>query len=60
MLPMFDAFDHYCQWCRDRGQTPPTREWWDKACAQPRRPQPRLSDTQFDVDTERREGYAYD
>lgn len=55
-----DSYTIYCQWCLDHGRRAPTREWWDMACAQPRQPQRKLSDTEFDVETERREGYAYD
>ena len=27
---MIDAYTVYCQWCKDYGQQPPTREWWDR------------------------------
>ena len=28
-----DGYDIYVQWCRERHIPPPTRQWWDKACA---------------------------
>ena len=51
------AYDIYCQWCLDTGRKPPTREWWDNACKQP--PTRKQSDLEFDVETERREGWGY-
>lgn len=60
---MIDTYSIYCQWCKDHHQTPPTREWWNKSVSQPR-PNVAIidfqSDFEFDVETERREGYAYD
>jgi hypothetical protein len=35
-----------------------TREWWDAACRQPRWPQRRLSDTEFDYNHEADEGWT--
>lgn len=34
-----DGFDVYVEHCREIGQTPPTREWWDatKDCSDVRR-----------------------
>ena len=52
------TYEIYCQWCLDTGRKPPTREWWGAACAQPRQ-QRKLSDIEFDVETERREGWGY-
>jgi hypothetical protein len=57
---MSDAYVWYCEWCRDHGQAAPTREWWDRAVAQPRKVRPPQSDIDFDRETERREGWAYD
>lgn len=61
----FDTYTIYCQWCIDHHRPPPTREWWDRACAQPRPTKLTLrrspqADFEFDIETERREGYAYD
>lgn len=60
----FDAYTIYCNHCLARGQTPPTREWWDTSC----KPKGKhrdvgswckaIDDIQFDTDTERREGWA--
>lgn len=48
----FDAYLAYCDHCRRFGREPPTREWWDMACA--RRPLTKpVSDEQFDADKER-------
>ena len=54
----YSTYDAYCQWCDTVGQKRPTRAWWDAACALPRTNK-RISDTQFDIDTERREGWGY-
>ena len=56
---MTDTYTIYSQWCRDRGQPAPTREWWDKACTQLRHPPALVDDTSFDIETERREGWTY-
>lgn len=65
---MIDTYTIYCQHCIARGQTPPTREWWDNACTK-RKPTLRLApnyivqsqaDFDFDIAVEQREGYAYD
>ena len=32
--PPFDAYAVYCAHQRARGQPCPSREWWDRACAQ--------------------------
>lgn len=56
---MIDTFTIYSQWCLDTGRIPPTREWWNNACAQ-RKPVQRTSDFDFDVETEQREGWGYE
>jgi hypothetical protein len=56
---MTSFYDRYCQWCAEHGQAPPTREWWAKAAAQPRRVRPQ-SDEDFDRETERQEGWTHD
>lgn len=33
MSTPFDAYAVYCAHCAAIGQAPPTREWWDRACA---------------------------
>ena len=69
------GYEIYSAWCRERGQVPPTKEWWDKACAQPRclcghKPKGTCWDCrdyllrehradQAEIDRERREGWAY-
>lgn len=62
---MIDTYAIYCQWCKDHHQTPPTREWWDQSIAKAlHAPTDRVIDFQsefeFDVATERREGWGYD
>lgn len=54
---MIDSYELYFQWCIDHGHIPPTREWWDKAVAQVK---VAYFEPDFDLDTERREGWAYD
>lgn len=54
-----DAYTVYCAHQRERGQPAPTREWWNLACAKALASKP-LDDTQFDIETERREGWGYD
>lgn len=51
---MPSLYDLYCDHCRDMHREPPSREWWDKACSQPRHPERRLSDVEFDAVAERR------
>lgn len=51
------TYDIYCSWCRDRGQPPPSREWWNKAI---RASKTVVFEPDFDIETERREGWAYD
>lgn len=64
-----DAYTTYHAHCLSRGQTPPSREWWDRSLeeAKARKIQQRINailqpesnaDVQFDVDTERREGWV--
>ena len=55
-----DTYTIYRQWCLDHHRTPPTREWWDTACARNAVPTPKLDDITFDITTEQREGWAYD
>jgi hypothetical protein len=57
---MSDTYAIYYQWCLDHHRTPPTKTWWDNAVKQPRQPTPKQNDFDFDIETERREGYAYD
>lgn len=62
-MPAFaaDGYSIYRQWCIDHHQAPPTREWWDHACSQPRTHiARRLTDDEFDDEVERREGWSYD
>jgi len=62
MSPAFcaDGYTIYCDWCEAHRRTPPTRAWWNKACAQPRgQADRRLSDCEFDIQTEQRSGWAY-
>lgn len=54
-----DGYAIYCQWCEDHQRPPPTRDWWDSACALPRvRADRPLTDIEFDRDYEEREGWA--
>jgi hypothetical protein len=57
-MSVIDAYEIYCQWCRDHHRQPPTREWWDRAVAAPRDATLRRDDD-FDIETERRDGWAY-
>lgn len=52
-----DIFKIYCAHCKSIGQEPPSQEWWERAISRSR-PAPRQSDIQFDVDTERRDGWS--
>lgn len=69
------GYEIYSAWCRERGRVPPTKEWWDAACAKPRcacgnRPMGTCPDCrehleeiradQAEIDRERREGWDYD
>jgi hypothetical protein len=27
------GYDIYVQWCRERNRKPPSKAWWDNACA---------------------------
>jgi hypothetical protein len=56
---MQDAYTIYTQWWRDHYgyPCPITREAWDTWCKRPKSSEP-VSDTQFDLDIERREGWA--
>jgi len=52
------AYEIYCQWCRDHGRNPPTRTWWNEhnRLVIDFTPDPTLD---FDIETERREGWTY-
>ena len=54
-----DSYSVYCQWCIDHNRVPPTREWWDKACAKPKTQRRILCDVIADIETEQREGWTY-
>lgn len=57
-----DSYTIYCEWCRDHHIPAPTREWWDKACAQRLMPTftTSINPADPDITTEQREGWAYD
>ncbi len=55
---MTDSYTIYRDWCVATGRVPPTREWWDWACALPRRPDTRTPD-QREIDRERDSGWCY-
>ncbi len=49
------TYEVYAKWCRDRGNAPPSRSWWNKHCVA----QPNLQDDYaFDRKVEHREGWA--
>jgi hypothetical protein len=50
------GYEIYVEWCRDHQRKPPSKAWWDKACAQPKTI---VFEPDFDIDTERREGWTY-
>lgn len=57
-----DSYEIYRQWCLDHNRTPPTREWWDSACAKPRKVGGLAYisfEPDFDLETEQREGWTY-
>lgn len=60
------GYEIYSAWCRERGQVPPTKEWWDWACSRKVRDAPlrqltrNIRADQAEIDRERREGWAYD
>lgn len=59
--PPFDFFTEYCAIHRAvYGRDPCTRSQWERWCKQPIDLSKPLSDAQFDIDTERREGWGYD
>lgn len=68
------GYEIYSAWCRERGQVPPTKEWWDTACAARNAAKQRLLTENYglrgdvlrevfadqrEIDRERREGWAY-
>ena len=58
-MTTFDAYTIYCQWQLDRGQPIPSRKWWAMACSRPKGARAQaITDTQWDVDNERREGWT--
>ena len=52
------AYETYCELCIKMHREPPTREWWDNSCNQPRPVERRLSDDEFDDEVEQRDGWA--
>ena len=53
-----ESYMLYCDHCKAHGRSPHTRLWWEQAIGwQAVKAEP--SDIQFDIDTERREGWAY-
>lgn len=56
-----DAYAIYIAWWKQHYgyECPITREAWDQWCRQPNATLRQLDDTQFDIDTERREGWSY-
>lgn len=61
------GYEIYSAWCRERGQVPPTKEWWDKACSKPYivfTPTTgdgryrEILDDQREIDRERRDGWS--
>lgn len=60
-MTTFDAYSTYCAHQLARGEPAPTREWWNESLAKARaKPARKLSDIEFDIETERREGWGYD
>jgi hypothetical protein len=53
-----DAYTIYREWCEAHGYKPPTREWWNAACAEVNHLLPPADD--FDIETEQREGWGYE
>lgn len=67
------GYEIYTQWCRDHGQEPPSKAWWDKACALEVAKEvgrainygsgvstlANIRADQREIDRERREGWAY-
>jgi hypothetical protein len=54
------GYELYCDWCVKNNRMPPTREWWNWACRRPRPNNTVVFEPDFDIETERREGWAYD
>lgn len=56
-----DTYSVYCVWCDAHHYAKPSREWWNKACAAKRPTVKVVSfEPDFDIETERREGWGYD
>jgi hypothetical protein len=53
-----DGYAIYCQWCVEHHREPPTRAWWDHSCIGTKDYRP-MTDVEFDVQTEQREGWCY-
>jgi len=64
MSPAFcaDGYTIYRDWCLEHHRMPPTRAWWDHWSPQWRKSPPArvLSEDEFDIETEQREGWTYD
>jgi hypothetical protein len=56
MTKRSESYEVYCKWCRDHLRPEPTREWWEMAIHQPKTVS---FEPDFDIDTERREGWTY-
>jgi len=60
------GYDLYYQWCQDHNRKPPTKEWWEAACANQdfrnkiNTPFLETIKDQEEIDRERREGWGYD
>lgn len=60
----FDAYETYCQWCKDHHRPAPSRAWWERACciANNQRASSEIVRSlrldQAEIDRERREGWA--
>jgi len=53
-----DTYEIYCDWCKAHDRMPPSREWWEKACARPKTlTLERMTDK--DAEEEIREGWGY-
>ena len=49
------TYEIFRQWCIDHDKIPPSRKWWEMAVGPVA-----IDDVQFDIETERREGWGYD
>lgn len=55
---MFNFYETYCAWQRERGQPIPSYEWWCNAVRQREQKDFRDAD-QREIDRERSDGWAY-